>query len=112
MSYEVEGKLVVIYDTVQVSDTFKKREFVIETKGEYPQTPKFQAVQDKCDVLDNFKVGDDISISFNLRGNAWEADGGETKYFNNLDAWKITSLGSQSTPESPSTEEEDDDLPF
>jgi len=93
MSLEVSGKLAVKYDTQQVKESFRKREFVIELSEEingnvYTNFAKMQLVQNKCDILDRFNVGDPIKVSFNLKGNRWEKDG-KVNYITNLDAWRI-----------------------
>ena len=93
MSLEVTGKLAVKYDTQQIKESFKKREFVIELSEEingnvYTNFAKMQLVQNKCDLLDRFNVGDQIKVSFNLKGNRWEKDG-KVNYITNLDAWRI-----------------------
>ena len=96
MSYEIEGKLILIEDTVIVSDKFKKREFVIEKSEDnngkvWVDTIKFQAVQAKCELLDALQVGDNVNVVFNIKGNKWEKEG-KTSYFNNLDAWKVSKV--------------------
>jgi hypothetical protein len=76
-------------ETVAVSDKFKKREFVGTVEGSYPQDIQFQLSQDKCNLLDNFQVGEEIEIEYNLRGREWTNPQGETKYFNTLEVWKV-----------------------
>lgn len=85
---EVTGKLIEIMDTQQVSATFKKREFVLETTDNpsYPQTIIFQATQAKCEYLDNYKPGDMLDVNYNLKGRKTDAG----KYFNTLEAWKFS----------------------
>lgn len=95
MSLEVTGKLAVKYDTQQVSERFKKREFVLELTEEingnvYTNYAKMQLVQNKCDILDRFNEGDLVKVNFNLKGNRWEKDG-RVNYITNLDAWRIES---------------------
>jgi len=95
MSLEVTGKLLVKYPTQQVSDKFKKREFVLELAEEingntYTNFAKMQLVQTKCDILDRFNEGDNVKVSFNIKGNKWERDG-KVNYITNLDAWRIES---------------------
>ena len=69
MAFEVEGKLHRLFPTEQKSASFQAREFVLEIPdGNYPQLVKFQAVQDRCAMLDNFNEGDRIKVSFDLRG--------------------------------------------
>src|SRR6202012_6246805 len=93
MSLEVTGKLLVKYDSVQVNDRFKKREFVLELAEDingntYTNYAKMQLVQNKCEILDRFNEGDTIKVSFNIKGNKWERDG-KVNYITNLDAWRI-----------------------
>ncbi len=93
MSLEVTGKLAVKYDTQQVSERFKKREFVLELSEEingnvYTNYAKMQLVQTKCEILDRFNEGDTVKVNFNIKGNRWEKDG-RVNYITNLDAWRI-----------------------
>jgi Domain of unknown function (DUF3127) len=118
--YTLKGELKVINDVQQISDSFKKREFVVvDASGQYAQTILFQAVQDRCDLLNNFKVGDNVEVTFFLRGREWtNPKDGAVRFFNSLDAWKIEPLGSATgTPASADNAETfvaegDDDLPF
>lgn len=123
MALQITGKIHVIKDVQQVSASFKKREFVVEyaTNPMYPQYPSFQLVQDKVDMLDSFNVGDIVKVEYNLNGREWTSPQGEVKYFNSLDAWRITleSVGEEkktSNPAAPlppvATTVQEDDLPF
>lgn len=90
MSLEVTGKLYVKYDAQQVSDKFKKREFVLKDDStQYTQYILLQLTQDKCDLIDKFQIEDEIKVSINLRGREWKSPQGETKYFNTLEAWRV-----------------------
>ena len=94
MSLEIKGVLAEKYDTQQVSEKFKKREFVVEIKEEingnfYTNYAKFQLTQNKCDVLNNYQVGQNVTVSFNIKGNRFERDG-KVNYITNLDCWKIS----------------------
>jgi len=97
MSLEVTGKLLVKYDAQQVSEKFKKREFVIELAEEingniYTNFAKLQLVQAKTDIIDRFKEGDMVKVSFNIKGNSYvDKKDGQTKYITNLDAWRVES---------------------
>ena len=95
MAFEVEGKLHRVFPTEQKSASFSTREFVLEVPdGNYPQLIKFQAVQDRCNILDNFKEGDQVRVSFDLRGREWNG-----KYLTNLNAWRMEAAsGAQSAP--------------
>ena len=101
MSLEVTGKLLVKYDAQQVNDRFKKREFVLELAEEingnvYTNFAKMQLVQQKCDILDRFNEGDNVKVSFNIKGNRWERDG-KVNFITNLDAWRIEAAGAGSS---------------
>src|ERR1700677_3579092 len=93
MSYELAGKLVAKYETVQRSATFKTREFVVEKSEDIggrsiTNFVKFQWVQDKTAIVDKVNVGDDIKVHFNIKGTRWEKEG-KLNYITNLDAWRI-----------------------
>jgi Domain of unknown function (DUF3127) len=102
MSYELTGKLLAKYDTIQRTETFKIREFVIEKSEEIngrtiTNFAKFQCVQDKTTIIDRVNVGDEIKVYFNIRGSKWEKDG-KVSYFTNLDAWRIEQILQSGTP--------------
>lgn len=89
MAYDVTGRLHEIFDEQQVSEKFRKREFVLEVQdGQYPEHIKFQTVQDKTSLIDPFKMGDEVKVTFNLRGRGFNKNG-QMLYFTNLEAWKI-----------------------
>lgn len=93
MAYEVTGKLVAKFDVVQRSETFKTREFVVEKTDDIggriiSNFIKFQCVQDRTALPDRYNLGDEVKVSFNLRGSKWSKDGREN-YITNLDAWRI-----------------------
>ena len=93
MSFKLTGTIKVANKTVQVTDKFSKREFVVtDEDGMYPQDISFQLSQDNCVKLDGFVAGDKIEVSFNLRGREWTSPQGEVKYFNTLDCWKIEAV--------------------
>jgi hypothetical protein len=105
MSLEVTGKLLVKYDSQQVNERFKKREFVMELAEEingnvYTNYAKMQLVQNKCEILDRFNEGDNIKVSFNIKGNKWEKDG-KVNFITNLDAWRIenAAAGASTAPQ-------------
>ena len=126
---DVTGTLKVKGETTKVSEKFTKREFVItDNSSQYPQHISFQLTQDKCGLLDNYKLGDEIKVHFNLRGREWTSPQGELKHFNSLEAWRIeggsnagsnsgaSSAAASSNSEIPSetftSKSQDDDLPF
>lgn len=93
MSYELTGKLVAKYDTMQKTATFKTREFAVEKTDDIggrtiSNFVKFQCVQDKTSIIDKVNIGDELKVHFNIKGTKWEKEG-KVNYFTNLDAWKI-----------------------
>ncbi len=89
MAYDVTGRLHEIFDEQQESEKFRKREFVLEVQdGQYPQHIKFQLTQDKVSLVEPFKMGDEVKVTFDLRGRGFNKNG-QMLYFTNLEAWKI-----------------------
>ncbi len=126
MAFEITGKVIDISPVNQVSDKFKKREFVIEKKetggaAVFIDYIKFQLIQDKCELINESYLNEEVKIWFNLKGNKWERDG-KINYFTNLDAWKIEktsqavreqNIPSHTTLEDiPPENDELSDLPF
>lgn len=125
---EVLGKIKVISAEQQISATFRKKELVVTTDEQYPQSIMIEFTQDKSDLLNNFSVGDNVKVSINLGGREWVNPQGETKYFNSIRGWRIEKVGDVAAPAQqapppmpaaaafpPATsinEDEPDDLPF
>lgn len=95
MGIQIRGKLHAIFETNQVTERFRKREFVIELldNPRYPQLVQFQLSGDRCENLDGFNLGDEVKLDFSLRGREWQSPQGETRYFNSLDVWTIDHVG-------------------
>jgi hypothetical protein len=116
--FKLTGTLKVANQTQVISEKFSKRNFVITTENDkYPQDIEFQLTQDKCNLLDAFKVGNQLEVSFNLRGREWTSPAGEVKYFNTLEAWRLERLdgnGESIQDKAPTTpaHEEESDLPW
>jgi hypothetical protein len=104
-SYELIGTLKVKSDTQMVSEKFSKREFVIttDTSSNYPQFISLQLTQDRCSLLDQFNVGDELKVSFNLRGREWSGPQG-IRYFNSLEAWRIERAGQAAPASQPASQ--------
>jgi single-stranded DNA-binding protein len=127
--YEAVGKIKLINETQSFPSGFSKREFVVTTGNDkYPQDLKFEVVKDKCAMLDSFEAGQDVQVSFDIRGNEYNG-----KYYVNLSCWKIQAAdgaaeparatrpaaqSQKSTSAEPATDELrneddfDDDVPF
>lgn len=119
---KILGRIAEIKDSQQVSDTFRKRSFVVEyTENlQYPEYISFELIQDRCELLDSFQPGQEVEVSFNLKGRKWVNPEGETKYFNSLQAWRIE-VPNNNREQMPSIEsptgannnmDDGDDLPF
>ncbi|GAA4366798.1 hypothetical protein GCM10023185_38200 [Hymenobacter saemangeumensis] len=97
MSYAVTGRLHEIFSEQQVSEKFRKREFVVEVQdGQYPEHIKFQLVQDKCALIEPYRLGDEVKVTFALRGRGFNKNG-EMIYFTNLEAWRVEGHGNTPT---------------
>ena len=81
---EIKGIIKKISETVQISDRFRKREFVVEyaNNPDYPQPLQFELVQDRCELLDSYQEGQEVEVHFELRGREWTSPQGQVKYFN------------------------------
>ena len=112
-NFKVTGRITHLAPARQVSASFTVRDFVIEVPdGEYPQLARMQLVKDKCALLDPYKVGDEITVDFNIRGKLSD----QGKVFTNLQAWRIQSAGgsqpAQSSGPTPVGADFEDDVPF
>jgi len=92
---EIKGTIKVIKDIQQVSANFQKREFVVETDEQYPQTICLELHGDKVDIIDAYAIGESVTVSIGLRGREWINPQGEAKYFNTIVAWRIQRENSQ-----------------
>ncbi|SFT69435.1 protein of unknown function [Lishizhenia tianjinensis] len=121
--FTLSGTVKVKNETQQISEKFKKREFVVtDASGNYPQDISFQLTQERVTQMDDVNQGDMVNVSFFIRGREWTSPAGEVRYFNSLDVWKVEKMGAgapapngePASASSPETfvEEGDDDLPF
>jgi hypothetical protein len=113
---EVIGKVKSIGEEQQVSASFKKRELVVTTEDQYPQSILIEFVQDKTDLLNGLSIGQNIKVSINLGGREWVNPAGETKYFNSIKGWRIEKLSDAEIttphPVGQVPDNLDTDLPF
>lgn len=129
MSYELQGRVHKIGDIQTIKNDFTKREFVVQTDEQYPQLVPFELIKDKTSLIDGFKKGDPIKVSFDIRGREWQ-----DRFFINLSAWRVERVGapnpsegapSQGAPQPPASTQAptpteifdpgdaaEDDLPF
>ena len=123
---DITGKLYKLFEAQQVTDRFRKREFVLTTEADtrYPQQVMFQLTGNRCEMLDGFGEGDEVTVEFSLRGREWTSPKGDVKYFNSLEVWKLEKIGAGKSA-GPASEEEpplpdgppgyletEDDVPF
>lgn len=123
---EVTGKIKWLDETKTYGNNgFRKREVVVTTEEQYPQHILVEFIQDKCDLLNAFQMGQNVKIGINLRGREWVNPQGETKYFNSIQGWRIEAVGETPSSEMPpmppppafevtddASDGPDDDLPF
>jgi hypothetical protein len=115
MELKLNGKIKLISDLQSWDSGFTKREFVVTTNEQYPQDVKLEFIKDKTSLLDGLGEGDEVDVSFNVRGNEYNG-----KYYVNLQALKLNkSAGevsaNEESPSEPDFEpagDDDDDLPF
>ena len=122
---ELLGKIKLIGDIKTYGDNgFRKRELVLTTEEQYPQHILIEFIQNNCELLDNYSIGQTVRIGINIRGREWESPDQGIKYFNSIQGWRIESLDDQvmdSVPEDLHIESDnspkdddltEDDLPF
>ena len=122
MGMQTAGRIHALFDTQQVTERFRKREFVVELADNprYPQYVQFQLTGDRCENLDGFEIGDQVRVEFSLRGREWTSPKGEVRYFTSLETWSIDRVG-EAPPRAASADifgdeppppSDDDDIPF
>ena len=122
---ELLGKIKLIGNIKTYGDNgFRKRELVLTTEEQYPQHILIEFIQNNCELLDNYSIGQTVRIGINIRGREWESTDQGIKYFNSIQGWRIESLDDQvmdSAPEDLPIESDnspkdddltEDDLPF
>lgn len=71
---------------------FKKRDLIVSTDEQYPQTLSIQFVQDKVSLIDGLLANQKVKISINLRGKEFIDKEGKLAVFNTIQGWKIEKL--------------------
>ena len=119
MGLETTGRIHAIFEAKQITERFRKRDFVVELSDNpsYPQFVQFQMTGDRCENLDGYEVGDEVKVEFSLRGREWKSPQDEIRYFNSLDVWTLEKLGGGSNAGGDPFGDDvppptDDDIPF
>ena len=117
MAYDLSGKVKLIQDAQTFASGFTKREMVVTVEdGKYPQDINLEFLQDKVSLLDTIQVGQEVSVSFDIRGREYNG-----RYFNNLVGWKIEAGAAAAEGDKPPVSDADvpadfdefeDDIPF
>ena len=118
MAYDLTGKIKIIQEAKTFDSGFTKREMVVIVEdGKYPQEINLEFVQDKISLLDDLQAGQQVTVTFDIRGREYNG-----RYFNNLQGWKIETLGNESamsaggqssiSHNAAPTDFEDKDIPF
>ena len=110
---EVQGVIKVLGETkVFGAKGFRKRDVVVTTDEQYPQDILIEFVQDKCDILNKYAVGQSVKVGINLRGREWVSPQGETKYFNSVQGWRIDAGSKAEAVAEVEVQQDRSDLPF
>jgi hypothetical protein len=80
----ITAPIEVIQETQEFESGFRKRVLVLKTTGEYPQLLPFEFTKERCDALNALKVGQTVTVHYDLRGNEYNG-----RYYVNLSAWKF-----------------------
>lgn len=118
MAYDLTGKVKLVQAVQTFDSGFTKREMVVIVEdGKYPQEINLEFVQDKVRLLDNLQVGQEVTVTFDIRGREYNG-----RYFNNLQGWKIATAADAATfspegrsyppPDMPPSDFDDSDIPF
>lgn len=92
---QVQGNIYKIGETETFPSGFTKRLLVVETEGEYPQKIPMEFVKEKTSILDNYRIGDKVTVDINLRGNEYQE-----KFYLSAQGWRIEKTEG-STPAEP-----------
>lgn len=73
----------------KVSDTFSKREIVVETIGQHTQVLVLEVYNDKCADCESIPLGTMVDLRIDLRGRVWTNPQGVSRVINTIVAWKV-----------------------
>ena len=125
MSYKLTGKISSISEKQTFDSGASKITFKVDTGDQYNDDYEFELYKSEqyLEHLDNFlkfnKVGDTVTVEFNLKSKAWtNPKTNEERTFTSLSCWKIEKLVDSQPTSAPepqlesSVEDSGDSLPF
>lgn len=84
-------------------NSFTKRSLIISVRrfdpntgepvNDYENTPEFSFIGDKCYDLDQFKVGQNVAVYFDVVGRKYTPQGGAEKIINDIRPYKVELYG-------------------
>lgn len=103
MSNQITGRLVYIGQPQEIpskngGNPFVKREFILDAtthdpytgeRSQYENILPLEVSGDKCAELDQFKIGDVITVSFALQGREWTNQDGQVKRMVSIRCYKL-----------------------
>lgn len=95
----------------------------IQTAGKYPQTIELEAFGDRANDTSILSIGDQVDLTFDLKGRKWTGKDGIEKCFTTLSILKVEAKGKVSYKEQATaiketnkkfatTANDESDLPF
>jgi len=115
MSYNITGVIYKVNETETFKSKkeggkdFQKRAFVLDVNdGEYPQKIQLEFILSRCEMLDNYKIGQEVEVEFKVTGREWDGGNKGYCYFNTLQAQMIKAVGAQPAPAPPVMGNNDD----
>lgn len=122
MSLNLKGKLLKILNletgVARNGNPWKKQEFVMETREQFPKKVCFTLFNDKVALLNGIAEGEEIDVAFDVESREFN-----NKWYHNVNAWKIERQSKSAPADMPPPptdfdvpaedfEEQPGDLPF
>jgi hypothetical protein len=89
---KVSGQVFRVSEKIVKSEKFTFKNLWLTHGDKYPQTIEIQFNNDKCELLNNVKQGDVVTVGINLNGRLWNGQDGQ-KVFNTINGWSIELSG-------------------
>jgi hypothetical protein len=103
---EISGEVAYAGEPVKYSDKFSKAEIVIkDATSKYPEFIKFEAINDKIEMLRGFKVGMQVTAEGFIGGKEYTNKEGKIGYITSIKLARIFE-------NKPVAEAEPDAIPF